>query len=76
MQRKLKVVKMLGADALNDDTLEAIHNKNTKQNQFDKDIKALIEMMNSKNPRADLVQDLAAKNKVLKNKYNHIVDTN
>lgn len=32
MQRKLKVVKMLGADALNDDTLEAIHSKNTKQN--------------------------------------------
>lgn len=29
MQRKLKVVKLLGADALNDDTLEAIHNNNT-----------------------------------------------
>lgn len=32
--------------------------------------------MNEKNPRADLVQELAAKNKVLKNKYNHLVDTN
>ena len=45
MQRKLKVVKMLGADALNDDTLEAIHNKNTKQNQYDKDITELMGMV-------------------------------
>lgn len=43
---------------------------------FDKDIKDLIKIMNTPNPRADLVQELAAKNKVLKTKYNHLVDTN
>ena len=34
MQRQLRVAKKFGADALNDDTLEALHSKNNK-NTFD-----------------------------------------
>ncbi len=41
MQRQLKVLRKIGAHALNDDTLEVVHNKFMKRNAFDKEFSAL-----------------------------------
>lgn len=39
MQRQLTVLKKLGGPAFNDDTLEALSNKNVNKNHFDRAIK-------------------------------------
>ncbi len=41
MQRQLKVLRKIGAHALNDDTLEVVHNQFMKRNAFDKEFSAL-----------------------------------
>ena len=77
LQRQLKVIKRFnGAQALNDDTLEAVHNKHIRKNKFDREFAALLEMMKEKEPKAELVKEMAAKHKNLKKTYNHMVDTN
>ena len=77
-KRSLRVFKRFGAKTLHDDTLEAIHSTNVTntQNRFTVEFAQLLCEMRKANPRADLVRELAEKNKILKSKFNHLVDTN
>ena len=76
MRRKLRVIKMIGADALNDDTLEAINSHKLADSQFDREFNDLVDMMNEIKPKAAMIGELKEKNKKLTKEYNHIVDTN
>ena len=58
MQSQLKVIKRLSKEALNDDTLEAVHSKNYRKSQFDVDYLSLIKKFKERDPRAELVVEL------------------
>ena len=75
----LTVFKKFSTTIMNDDTLEAIHNKNVAnkyKSTYNRELEMLLRDMEKKKPRAEMMQELIVKNKSLKYKYNHLVDTN
>jgi|Transcript_16090 acetyltransferase-like isoleucine patch superfamily enzyme len=76
MQRQLHVLKKIGGFAMNDDTLEALHNNNVKTNVFDREFEELILKQKEKSPKAEILGELAQVSHDFKKKYNTLVDTN
>lgn len=76
IKRNLGVLRMTGSNVLYADTLEAINNRFAGKKQvYDKEMAELFCEVDNKNPKAELVREITAKNKILRQIYNDKVDT-
>lgn len=70
IKRKIIVLKKMGNGMMNDDTLEAVYNRQTKVNSFDNEIIGLHDLLEEPEPKAELVKELKEKLRELKKQYN------
>ena len=77
LEKNLRAIKRMGGKVLHDDTLAALHYRNAiRKDLYDTGVIELFAKAEEAAPRAQLVQNLVAKNKLLRKDWNHLVDTN
>lgn len=77
LHKQLKVVKMFGGNkGIADNTLDQLHNKNVKKQDFEVDFGKLLAQMADFNTKIELVKEMIGYQQALKKKYNLLVDTN
>ena len=73
----LNLLRRLSSSIRYDDALAALHYKNfARKEPYDTGLIELFMKTKEDQPKAELVQELVAANKLMRKEWNHLVDTN